>query len=160
MAPAPSGNRPGWTRKRIIIPAAIVLLFIGVGIGGASDDGTRTEKAADAKAVPAATVTATESADPLPAVTETVTATPKPVPAVTKTKTVRVTVAPDTGGSDDSSSSGGSGTSGSSGSDGGNDSAYYANCSAVRAAGAAPIHAGEPGYGRHLDRDGDGVACE
>ncbi|MFJ5141688.1 excalibur calcium-binding domain-containing protein [Streptomyces sp. NPDC088707] len=22
------------------------------------------------------------------------------------------------------------------------------------------MHAGEPGYGRHLDRDGDGVACE
>jgi hypothetical protein len=39
-------------------------------------------------------------------------------------------------------------------------SVYYANCSEVRAAGAAPIHAGEPGYSRHLDRDGDGVACE
>ena len=37
---------------------------------------------------------------------------------------------------------------------------YYANCSAVRAAGAAPISVGQPGYGRHLDRDGDGVACE
>ncbi|MFB7512584.1 excalibur calcium-binding domain-containing protein [Streptomyces sp. NPDC056144] len=37
---------------------------------------------------------------------------------------------------------------------------YYRNCTAVRAAGADPIHAGEPGYGRHLDRDGDGVACE
>ncbi|MGW8361871.1 excalibur calcium-binding domain-containing protein [Streptomyces wedmorensis] len=37
---------------------------------------------------------------------------------------------------------------------------YYENCTAVRAAGAAPIHVGEPGYGRHLDRDGDGVACE
>lgn len=37
---------------------------------------------------------------------------------------------------------------------------YYANCSAVRAAGAAPISAGQPGYGRHLDRDGDGIACE
>ncbi|MER6477852.1 excalibur calcium-binding domain-containing protein [Streptomyces filamentosus] len=37
---------------------------------------------------------------------------------------------------------------------------YYANCTAVRAAGADPIHVGEPGYGRHLDRDGDGVACE
>ncbi|MEU2243210.1 excalibur calcium-binding domain-containing protein [Streptomyces sp. NPDC018338] len=37
---------------------------------------------------------------------------------------------------------------------------YYANCTAVRAAGADPIHSGEPGYGRHLDRDGDGVACE
>lgn len=36
----------------------------------------------------------------------------------------------------------------------------YKNCSAVRADGAAPIHRGEPGYGRHLDRDGDGVGCE
>ncbi len=37
---------------------------------------------------------------------------------------------------------------------------YYKNCTAARAAGAAPIHVGEPGYARHLDRDGDGVACE
>ncbi|MCX4823367.1 excalibur calcium-binding domain-containing protein [Streptomyces sp. NBC_01142] len=36
----------------------------------------------------------------------------------------------------------------------------YTNCTAVRAAGAAPIHTGDPGYGPHLDRDGDGVACE
>ncbi|NDZ93611.1 DUF1524 domain-containing protein [Streptomyces sp. SID6673] len=39
-------------------------------------------------------------------------------------------------------------------------SIYYRNCSAVRAAGAAPIRAGEPGYRSGLDRDGDGVACE
>lgn len=39
-------------------------------------------------------------------------------------------------------------------------SVYYANCSAVRAAGAAPLYAGQPGYSRKLDRDGDGVACE
>lgn len=37
---------------------------------------------------------------------------------------------------------------------------YYARCADARAAGAAPIHVGEPGYGSHLDRDGDGVACE
>ncbi|MGW8766266.1 excalibur calcium-binding domain-containing protein [Streptomyces sp. NPDC055815] len=37
---------------------------------------------------------------------------------------------------------------------------YYENCAAVRAAGAAPIHVGDPGYSRKLDRDGDGVACE
>ena len=37
---------------------------------------------------------------------------------------------------------------------------YYANCTAVRAAGAAPIYAGDPGYSRKLDRDGDGVGCE
>jgi len=37
---------------------------------------------------------------------------------------------------------------------------YYANCDAVRAAGAAPIYAGQPGYSRKLDRDGDGVGYE
>jgi hypothetical protein len=37
---------------------------------------------------------------------------------------------------------------------------YYENCSAVRAAGAAPVYAGQPGYGTHLDRDGDGIGCE
>lgn len=39
-------------------------------------------------------------------------------------------------------------------------SAYYANCDAVRAAGAAPIYAGDPGFQRKFDRDGDGVGCE
>lgn len=37
---------------------------------------------------------------------------------------------------------------------------YYANCSAARAAGAAPVYAGEPGYAPKLDRDGDGIGCE
>ncbi len=37
---------------------------------------------------------------------------------------------------------------------------YYDNCSEARAAGAAPIRRGEPGYGSHLDRDNDGIACE
>lgn len=37
---------------------------------------------------------------------------------------------------------------------------YYKNCDAVRAAGAAPIYAGQPGYSRNLDRDGDGIGCE
>lgn len=37
---------------------------------------------------------------------------------------------------------------------------FYANCAAARAAGAAPIRVGEPGYRPKLDRDGDGVACE
>jgi len=37
---------------------------------------------------------------------------------------------------------------------------YFPNCSAARAAGAAPIRVGEAGYASHLDRDGDGVACE
>ena len=36
----------------------------------------------------------------------------------------------------------------------------YRNCTAARAAGAAPVYRGEPGYGRHLDRDNDGIGCE
>lgn len=38
--------------------------------------------------------------------------------------------------------------------------AYYANCAAAKAAGAAPLYAGQPGYSTGLDRDRDGVACE
>ena len=39
-------------------------------------------------------------------------------------------------------------------------STYYANCTAARAAGAAPVRSGDPGYNSKLDRDGDGVGCE
>ncbi|MDO3409320.1 excalibur calcium-binding domain-containing protein [Saccharibacillus sp. CPCC 101409] len=51
-------------------------------------------------------------------------------------------------GSADSSSSSGAGT------------VYFKNCAAARAAGAAPVYAGDPGYSRKLDRDGDGIGCE
>jgi hypothetical protein len=39
-------------------------------------------------------------------------------------------------------------------------SVYYPSCKAAKAAGAAPLYAGEPGYRSGLDGDGDGVACE
>ncbi|MFF3320333.1 excalibur calcium-binding domain-containing protein [Streptomyces sp. NPDC003035] len=68
---------------------------------------------------------------------------PKPTP-----KPQRTTPAPRPT-QDDSDDSGGSGS-----------VVSYANCAAVRAAGADPIRRGDPGYGRHLDRDGDGVGCE
>jgi len=42
----------------------------------------------------------------------------------------------------------------------GGGSVYYANCTAARAAGAAPLYAGKPGYRTGLDRDHDGIACE
>jgi hypothetical protein len=37
---------------------------------------------------------------------------------------------------------------------------YYTSCGAVRAAGAAPLYRGQPGYRSALDRDDDGIACE
>jgi len=36
----------------------------------------------------------------------------------------------------------------------------YASCNAVRAAGAAPITAGDPGWDTKFDRDGNGVGCQ
>jgi excalibur domain protein len=37
---------------------------------------------------------------------------------------------------------------------------FYKNCAAARAAGAAPIYRGQPGYRSKLDADGDGIACD
>ncbi|WP_322740305.1 thermonuclease family protein [Sphingomonas sp. M1-B02] len=36
----------------------------------------------------------------------------------------------------------------------------YRNCAEARRAGAAPLRRGTPGYGVHMDGDGDGIACE
>ncbi|WP_201280737.1 excalibur calcium-binding domain-containing protein [Paenibacillus lutrae] len=36
----------------------------------------------------------------------------------------------------------------------------YKNCTEAKAAGAAPLYEGDPGYSTKLDRDRDGVACE
>ncbi|WP_246320716.1 thermonuclease family protein [Paenibacillus germinis] len=41
-----------------------------------------------------------------------------------------------------------------------NSNVSYPNCTAVKAAGKAPLHRGDPGYSSKLDRDNDGVACE
>ncbi len=98
---------------------------------------------------PAATVTATVAETVEPTATETEEVEVEVTVTATETVTETVTERPDSGGS------GGSGTDG-----GGGVPAYYENCDAARAAGAAPVRRGDPGYGSHLDRDGDGVACE
>ncbi|WPO70180.1 excalibur calcium-binding domain-containing protein [Streptomyces sp. KN37] len=149
--PAPPASRPApkWARKRFVIPGVGLAFFIGLG-AGLGDDGSTTTKAAAKEARP--TVTATVTA------TATKTLKPKPAPTVTKTvkatKTVKVTVtprpAPAAGGNDTGADS----------SDTSSGAAYYGNCTEARAAGAAPVHRGQPGYGRHLDRDGDGVGCD
>ena len=36
----------------------------------------------------------------------------------------------------------------------------YPGCDSVRAAGRAPLYAGQPGYREDMDGDGDGIACE
>ncbi|MCX5555620.1 excalibur calcium-binding domain-containing protein [Streptomyces sp. NBC_00038] len=139
---APARIAPGWARKRFVLPALALAFFIGIGAGSSGDD----KEPATAKPQPTATVTATTTAT----ATETATAAPAATVTVRATTTVRTTVtaqpAADSGNTDDSS--------------GGSGDVYYENCDAARAAGAAPVRTGDPGYGRHLDRDGDGVGCE
>lgn len=151
--PPPAGG-PRWARKRVVLPAASALFVLGVGIG-ATGEQPREVRTVAAKTRPGPTVTVTETAK------VTVTATPEPAPTVTKVKKVRVTVtaAPPEPEPAKKPAARDDDTSGSGGGSGGT-SASYKNCDAVRAAGVAPIRSGQPGYGRHLDRDGDGVGCE
>ncbi|WAC56774.1 DUF1524 domain-containing protein [Gordonia sp. SL306] len=104
---------------------------------------TQAEKDAMARILSSCGGTPIATTSPAPEPSETATRTATPAPAYTPppTTTQPVYVAPPPV-ADDSGST------------------YYRNCSAVRAAGAAPIQAGEPGYRSGLDRDGDGVACE
>lgn len=140
----PDRPAPKWARKRYVLPALGLAFFLGIAAGGADSqpDGARP---AAAEARPTATVTATATA--------TTTAEPEPAPTVTETVKVKVTrtvTAEPASASDadaDDSSGGGS-------------SVHYENCTAARAAGAAPVHRGDPGYGAHLDRDGDGTGCD
>ncbi|MGV9894167.1 excalibur calcium-binding domain-containing protein [Streptomyces tendae] len=143
-APPTAGRTtPKWAKKRYVGPALALAFFLGIA-AGTSDTPPET----DAKAV---------SAKPQPTVTVTATADPEPAPTVTETVEVEVTETVtadplyddsnhDRSGSDDNSTGGGS--------------VYYENCAAARAAGAAPVHRGEPGYASHLDRDGDGTGCD
>lgn len=39
-------------------------------------------------------------------------------------------------------------------------SVFYSGCREARAAGAAPLYRGEPGYRPEMDGDSDGIACE
>ncbi|WP_328498838.1 excalibur calcium-binding domain-containing protein [Streptomyces sp. NBC_00414] len=143
-APQPSRTAPRWARKRYVLPALGLAFFLGIGAGAGTPDPADDTRTAAGTSHPTATVTTTVTvspkAEPAPTVTETKTVKTK----VTETVTAQPAV--DTG-SADNDDSGGDGT-------------YYANCDAARAAGAAPVHLGEPGYARHLDRDGDGTGCD
>lgn len=136
----PLTARPLYRMKRVWA-GGLLLLLIGTGCGAlTTEDNPRPAT----KAAPAPTVTDTAT------VTATPTATPAPAVTVTETVTATATVTREApaAANDDSGNA-----------DSGGD-VYYANCAAARAAGAAPVHRGDPGYASHLDRDNDGVGCD
>ncbi|MFD5897493.1 hypothetical protein [Streptomyces sp. NPDC060366] len=79
--PTPLTTRPRWARKRVVIPAAVILF----GIGGAAGASGNTDADATAKSEPGPTVTVTvkpaapaSDEEPAPEVTVTKTVTEKP----------------------------------------------------------------------------------
>ncbi|MFF4101319.1 excalibur calcium-binding domain-containing protein [Streptomyces sp. NPDC001903] len=54
----------------------------------------------------------------------------------------------------------GGSTGGDAGGSGAGSSAYYKTCADAKAAGAAPMRRGQPGYRSALDKDKDGIACD
>lgn len=151
-------------RGRVLTGVGLVLAFImGIAVSSTADTQPTANFAAPATTtVPGPTFTVTATATSAPeTVTKTVTATASPTtvtetlepPTVTVTETRTVTASGQIQGFVGGGGGSGGGTNPGS-------SVYYANCSEARAAGAAPIYRGEPGYRSGLDRDNDGVACE
>jgi hypothetical protein len=145
---AESASPPG---SRIAIPVVAGTVGLILGAAAMAAGGSDTTTAAQESAQPRPTVTVTVTAAPGPApeptatvtVTATAAATPRPVakpasPPPKPTPKRATTPAPEEPPA----------------------SAFYENCAAARAAGAAPLYRGEPGYRSALDRDHDGMACE
>ncbi|RLP08910.1 excalibur calcium-binding domain-containing protein [Propionibacterium australiense] len=135
----------GW-----VIVVGLSSMALGV-VGEQVRVSTVTEPTVTVSAVTVTTATSTTTVTPRQ--------TPSPAPTVTVTEQVTATVTvpveyagsgmeTDQDYSDDAAPQGDSGY------------AYYRNCSTARAAGAAPLFRGDPGYRSALDRDGDGIACE
>lgn len=143
---------PKWARKRIVLPALVISWFIGLAMG-LGDEASRTAPAAIPKPAVTVTVTITPTAEPKKKPAAAIpTASPKPkvpakapakAPIKAPTKAAPPPVAEPAPTADEN-----------------NSTVYYQNCDAARAAGAAPLYRGDPGYASHLDRDNDGDACE
>lgn len=128
--------------KHRVLLAAVVAVLVLSGCGENRSDPLMTESTAQGEAevverTPASNVTAKARSTSTEPKQSSTTAAPTTAAAPTTKATPAPTTAPPT-----------------------TAAVYYKNCTAARDAGAAPIRRGEPGYGSHLDRDGDGIACE
>lgn len=81
MPPMPP-SRPGWTRRRVIIPSAVGLFFLGVIVGSAGSSDTTTTTGS-------AKPTAAATTKPTPTATATTEATTEPAPTGTKSSTTK-----------------------------------------------------------------------
>jgi hypothetical protein len=137
-------GRPG--RIVTAVLAALVGLFVAFAALGtilsACGAGQKKPQAPVRSSASSTAPSRAASVAPPPEPVRTRTATPSPSHPRTPTPTVTVTTTQETSEAPS------------------NPYVYYKDCDAARAAGAAPLHRGDPGYRSELDRDGDGVACE
>jgi hypothetical protein len=176
-APIERQKRGSWKRKRVLIPAAVIAIgVINVANTPRSNRVATSPATTIATQVLAAEVTSTVSpsssstavtsttvAAPASTVAPTIAAPTTAKPAVTEPPRVLPIAAPvDTepaaAAPETSPAATTAGTSPASTAPG--TSVYFKNCAEARAAGAAPLHRGDPGYRAALDKDNDGIACE
>lgn len=131
--PVPTSGLVGSTTPPVATVTSSATVTVTASVSSSTPRSTATTTTTTPPAI--ATTTTTVAAPPNPGITETGTRTP--VPTLDYTSPPRTT----------SEASGGGAT-------------YYRNCDEVRAAGAAPLRRGDPGYRLGLDREKDGIACE
>lgn len=163
-------------RRRMLRAAAPVLLALVLGVGIA---GCGVPSVADDAGSPAPSLTVIASPSPLPTPTPSPSPSPTPSPApspaqsptsaplpipTTQAPTPEPPAPPATqepeSTPEEKTEAGGGAAAPAPVPEPKQEITYYDNCTAARAAGAAPLYQGEPGYRPALDRDKDGIACE
>ncbi|HET6954836.1 MAG TPA: excalibur calcium-binding domain-containing protein [Acidimicrobiales bacterium] len=146
-------SAPLWARATADVAAAtlVLLLILGVSLAvrregpqRAAAVGSTTTAPTTSSTAPTTTTTTLPKAVPPPPTTTTTTPPTTAAPPSTR-PTVPTTVAPPPTEPPPPTTE---------------PAPYYANCREAWRAGALPLDRGDPGYGPHLDADGDGRACE
>ena len=181
LSPRAGGSRPGVLmsgrqRKAVRSASAALAIVVCAGLAGCGVPSVADDAGSPAPA-PSPTVTASPSPSPTPTPSPSPTPTPTPSPTPTPTPTPTPSPSPTTQAPPPEPSTppetqepeptpetdtqgGGGGAAPAPAPEPKQESTYYPNCKAAKAAGAAPLYQGEPGYRPELDRDKDGVACE
>lgn len=131
-------HHPAPGRKSIGITLGVASFVCFMMIGILTPTKVETIERVNSKVGQDTTPTSTNTPAPTPSSTPAPTPTPAPTIAPTPVPTPAPTIAPAPAAQ----------------------SAYYANCTAAKQAGVAPIYRGQAGYRSALDRDNDGIACE
>jgi len=161
--PSSTPQRRGMLRAGAPVLLALVL---GVGLAGCGVPSVADDAGSSAP-VPSPTVTASPSPTPTPSPSPTPTPSPTSTPSPILTTQAPLSESPAPSATqepeptpEEETQAGGGGAAPAPAPEPKQESAYYPNCKAARAAGAAPLYRGDPGYREELDRDRDGIACE